>query len=119
MGNHVRRAHCRRICRAAEPVVEALHRYKADHGRYPKRLDQIPGMDEIRRNLGVSVQEGKMSRNGIETANLYNADVTVHLKRSCFYCVVPVQKKLMRSRTRFTVYARGTKDDGWRYVWMI
>lgn len=121
-GDQIRRFCCRRNCRASEPVLEALRQYKISNGRYPKNLEEIPNFKNLQKSLEISIQQGKVHENGFSVENINDADATVYLMKDDFYCVVPIQKRVMMSITRFTIYGKSSKDKDWLYdymIWMI
>jgi len=118
-GDHVRRFYCRGICRACEPLLAAIEAHKRAHGQYPARLEDIRDFRAIRDGLNISIQQGEVRETGVSVDNIKGVDATMYLEPDQWLCIVPIQKKCFLSITRFTIYARSSLDDDWRYDYMI
>jgi hypothetical protein len=114
-GDYTRKLYCRNICDRAEPVFDALHDYYLNNGYYPEHLDDIPDFDNIRKNLGLSIQEGVYKREGLDVDNINNAEITIYLSGDDIYGVVPIQKRCTFTKTKFSIYAKKAKNDKWQY----
>lgn len=114
VGDQARKFHSRRVCLASEPILEALQQYKIGRGQYPESLEAIPNIKSILGNVGISIQQGEILENGISVENINNADATIYLMPDDFYCVVPIQKRIPISFTRFTIYSRNSKNTEWK-----
>ena len=112
-GEQIRDFNVRNICKASEPLFQALEQYKSKYNSYPKKLEDVQNIKDIQNNLGISIQQGDIFEGGIDVAKIANADVTIYLKPDYFYCVAPIQKGSMWSFSRFKVYARDSKSNNW------
>lgn len=108
-----RKAYCQRICRKAEPVIAALEEYCSTHRQFPNRLEDLPDWDGLRSRTGLVIRMSKCSESGgLDVGRLDEADMTIYPKHGLW--VVPIERMVVMSFTRFRVYVRDAGDKAWK-----
>lgn len=121
-GTQLRRLHCESICVRAEPAIQALQKYHAVHGSYPARLEDVPEFRWLARAGNVAIQQGRIGRGGLDVGPIEQADMTIYLERSGYLCVVPLERKLIMSITRFYVLRKDNESARWskdHLIWTL
>lgn len=119
-GHWGRRIHCLRKCRSCEPVLELVQKHRREHGRYPRKLEEVHGFALARQESGLRIGAGELSSDGLDLAGINSHDALIYLEAEHFTCVVPVTKQLPLSFTRLYIYASSSDDPSWKYdklVW--
>ena len=121
IGIQCRRAYCRKICRAAEPVLAAFQKYRAQTHYYPDHLSDIPNIQSLVAQTGLIIREGRRSKGGeLDVGDVDDADMTVWLQPDGKYLyLVPIEKQLIISMTRFGVFTRSSEDSKWTEDYII
>ncbi|MBI2920632.1 MAG: hypothetical protein HYY18_06060 [Planctomycetes bacterium] len=121
-GRQIRTWHCESICARVEPALEALRRYHEVHGCYPARLQEVPEFTRLADIGKVSIQEGRILSTGLDVGSLEESDMTIYLEPQYYFCVVPLEKKLLMSITRFYILSRDSTSSDWtedHMIWML
>jgi hypothetical protein len=113
-GRLCRDAYCRRTRARCEPVLAALEMYKSEHGAYPESLAAISDIKGLRSEAGIDIREGRVLELGIDTGLMDEADAVIYLDRDGYSCIVPIERKMLMSFTRFYIYIRDSGDAVWR-----
>ena len=121
-GQQIRSWYCWSIVARSEPAIDALQKYHAAHGRYPSSLGDVPDFMSRANAAGITVGQGRVGRFGVDLRPLDQQDVTVYLDSGGYFCVVPLEKKLPMSFTRFYILRRDSASQGWsldHLVWSL
>jgi hypothetical protein len=114
-----REAYARAVRRRCEPVLAALETYRSVHGSYPTDLSQIPGIDGLIEESGVTIVGERFGRFGLPLGKIDEADAVVYLVGNRWECVVPIEQMPIMSFTRFYVYLKASDDPDWQHHYLI
>jgi hypothetical protein len=110
-----RDVHCRSICSRSEPILAALEAYRAQHGQYPANLGLLPNIDDLKSTARLNLTEGVFAKGkrNIDVGAADVADAVLYLDRDNWICLVPIERPVMLSFTRFCTYRRDNGYPSW------
>jgi hypothetical protein len=117
-----RDVHCQQVYARCEPILEALEKHKSEHGAYPDSLDALANIDDLRVGAEIDIREGRFLEHGIDVGITDEADAVVYVGPGGYTCVVPIERRLPFSISRFYVYMRNSGESSWQHdylVWML
>lgn len=112
-GIQVRTWYCESICEKTRPLIEALERYRAEHGSYPTDLQLLAEFRSLNEGGIVTVRQGRNLRSGIDVGGIDDADVTFWLDPHDYLCVVPLEKRSPMSFSRFYILRKDSHSPDW------
>jgi hypothetical protein len=112
-GYYARKGYCESICRKAQPLLNALEEHRREHGAYPSNLQDLEGFDALVHREKIVVIQGKVLRLGLDIGNVEDADLTLYLEPLSYLCVVPMEKKLFMSFSRFYILRKDNLSSTW------
>jgi len=118
-GRLAREWHCRSIVEKAGPAIDALKKYEAAYGKYPSSLREVPDVTSLARAAGITVAEARVGPSGADVGSLEKQDMTVYLDPRGYCCVVPLERKVPMSFTRFYILRRDSGSPTWTSDHMI
>lgn len=111
------------IGRKAQPLIEALEAYRREHGRYPLHIEELPEYQSLSKVGPLIFRQGKFLKSSLlDVGRIEDADLTVYLTSDRYLCVVPLEKKLLMSITRFYVLERASNSPEWiedHIIWTL
>lgn len=118
-GEQARNIYCRNICAKCDPIIEALKIYRSQYSAYPTTIQLIPNFQKLITDAGITVQDGHIYKNGLDVADTEEADAMFYLTPESYFCIVPLERKLPFSISRFYIYRKGSEEEEWKEDYMI
>ena len=121
-GKHARMWHCESVCNKTRPFMESLEKYRTEHGSYPSKLEDLPGFGALLKRGKVTLRQGRFLRFGIDVGKVEDVEMTVYLEPHNYLCIVPMERKLIMSGTRFYVLQKDSRSPNWtedHLVWTL
>lgn len=112
-GKEMRIWHCDSICRAAEPSIAILVNYHVEHGSYPTKLQDVPEFQRLAEAGKLSFCQGRNRYGPSDVGFFEGPDIVVYLWPHEFLCVVPLERPIIMSITRFYVLKKGSNSPSW------
>ena len=117
VGIQIRKAYCRHLCRAAEPLFNALEEYRSLHGFYPDHLKKLPNALILESETGLVIREGPLINKSLDLdlGELGESNLTIYFApNGDFVCLVPIERPFLMSFTRFEVFLRSSENSRWQ-----
>lgn len=118
-GAQARLGQAERVADRSQPLILALEKFRSDHGSYPSRLLEVADMAALD---GITIRQGAVLRSAIDVAGLEEANLTVYLQPDHYLCVIPLERKLPFSISRFYVLRKDSQTPRWEkdhLIWML
>jgi hypothetical protein len=109
----LRIAHGESLCRAAEPAIETLSKYHAEHGTYPTNLQDIPDFQRLAEASNVTFRQGRKRHGPWDVGFVEGPQMVIYLWPHDYLCIVPLERPAMMSFTRFDVLKKDSHSRGW------
>jgi hypothetical protein len=121
-GTQVRLWRCQSICNRTQPLLEALQKYRAIHGSFPSKLQDLSEVGFLAENEKIIIRQGKLQPAGIEVTGIGDVDVAVYLEPDNYLCVVPLEHAFPISITRFYILRKDADSPNWtedHLIWTL
>jgi hypothetical protein len=112
-GKQVRIWHCDSICSAAEPAIASLLKYQAEHGSFPAKLQELPDFQKLAESARISFRQGRNRYGPSDVGFFQGPDMVVYLWPQEYLCVVPLERPIIMSITRFYVLQKASNSPNW------
>jgi hypothetical protein len=117
LGSLGRRVQSLPLRRSCDQLSELLERHRSESGGYPVTLESLP---ELKRSAdSTRIREGHFAKGGgillDSVLDEFSETPTLYLAPDHYLWLIPVERPLPISFTKFHVYLKSNEDVDWRY----